>query len=126
MKKKVGPLEEAKKDKSGITRREFLGAASAVAVAASIPSMAWAATGAEDFDLVILNGRVMDPETMYDAVANVGVKDGRIAVITQDKIKGKETIDATGHVVVPRFIDIHALGQNIGDCRLSLKSGSRM
>ena len=132
MKKKVGPLEEAKKDKSGITRREFLGAASAVAVAASIPSMAWAATGAEDFDLVILNGRVMDPETMYDAVANVGVKDGRIAVITQDKIKGyfflsgKETIDATGHVVVPRFIDIHAHGQNIGDCRLSLKSGSRM
>ena len=115
MKKKVGPLEEAKQDKSGITRREFLGAASAVA---SIPSMAWAATGAEDFDLVILNGRVMDPETMYDAVANVGVKDGRIAVITKDKITGKETIDATGHVVVPRFIDIHAHGQNIGDCRL--------
>ncbi|MGB5618821.1 MAG: hypothetical protein WBM78_18415, partial [Desulfobacterales bacterium] len=107
MKKKVGPLEEAKQDKSGITRREFLGAASAVAVAASIPSMAWAAAGANDFDLVILNGRVMDPETMYDAVANVGVKDGRIAVITQDKISGKETIDATGHVVAPGFIDTH-------------------
>jgi hypothetical protein len=29
---------------------------------------------AQDFDLVILNGRVMDPETKYDAVANVGVK----------------------------------------------------
>jgi len=73
---------------------------------------------AADYDLVIKNGRVMDPETMYDAVANVGVKDGRIAVITKDKITGKETIDATGHVVVPRFIDIHAPGQNIGDCRL--------
>ena len=73
---------------------------------------------AADYDLVITNGRVMDPETMYDAVANVGVKDGRIAVITKDKITGKETIDATGHVVVPRFIDIHAHGQNIGDCRL--------
>jgi len=118
MKKKVGPLEEAKQDKSGITRREFLGAASAVAVAASIPPMAWAATGAEDFDLVILNGRVMDPETMYDAVANVGVKDGRIAVITKDKITGKETIDATGHVDAPGFIDIHAHGQNIGDYRM--------
>ena len=38
---------------------------------------------AADYDLVINNGRVMDPETMYDAVANVGVKDGRIAVITK-------------------------------------------
>jgi len=114
----LGPLDEAKKDKSGITRREFLGAASAVAVAASIPSMAWAATGAEDFDLVILNGRVMDPETKYDKIANVGIKNGTIAIITNKSIKGKQAIDATGHVVVPRFIDIHAHGQIIGDCRL--------
>ena len=38
----------------------------------------------------------MDPETMYDSVANVGVKDGKIAVITKKQIKGKETIDAKG------------------------------
>ena len=31
------------------------------------------------YDVVILNGRVMDPEAGYDAVANVGVKDERIA-----------------------------------------------
>ena len=62
---------------------------------------------AADYDLVINNGRVMDPETNYDAVANVGVKDGKIAVITQDKIKGKETIDAKGLVVAPGFIDAH-------------------
>ena len=47
---------------------------------------------AADYDLVILNGRVMDPETMLDARLNVGVKDGRIAVITEEKISGKETI----------------------------------
>ena len=61
----------------------------------------------DNFDLVINNGRVMDPETMYDDVANVGVKDGRIVAITKDTITGKETIDATGHVVAPGFIDQH-------------------
>ena len=62
---------------------------------------------AADYDLVINNGRVMDPETMLDAVLNVGVKDGRIAIITADDIAGAETIDATGHVVAPGFIDLH-------------------
>jgi len=62
---------------------------------------------AQEYDLVINNGRVMDPETKYDAISNVGIKDGRIAVITNDKIKGKETIDAKGLVVAPGFIDGH-------------------
>jgi len=78
---------------------------------------------AQDFDLVILNGRVMDPETMYDGVANVGVKDGKIAVVTNDEITGKETIDATGHVVAPGFIDLHAHGLNIGDYRMQAMQG---
>lgn len=62
---------------------------------------------AADFDLVIKNGRVMDPETMLDAVLNVGVKDGRIVKITPSKLDGKTTIDATGQVVAPGFIDTH-------------------
>ena len=37
---------------------------------------------AADYDLVISNGRVMDPETKYDAVANVGIKNGRIEAVT--------------------------------------------
>ena len=78
---------------------------------------------AQDYDLVILNGRVMDPETEYDAVANVGVKDGRITAVTQDKISGKKTIDATSHVVAPGFIDIHAHGQNLGDYRMQAMQG---
>ena len=62
---------------------------------------------AQDYDLVILNGRVMDPETMLDAKLNVGVKDGRIASITPDAIKGAATLDASGLVVAPGFIDTH-------------------
>ena len=58
-------------------------------------------------DLVILNGRVMDPETLFDSVANVAVKDGRIVAITKEPITGKQTIDAKGHIVAPGFIDTH-------------------
>jgi len=60
-----------------------------------------------EYDLVILNGRVMDPETNFDAVRNVGIKDGIISIITENEIKGKETIDAKGLVVAPGFIDTH-------------------
>ena len=49
----------------------------------------------------------MDPETMRDEIANVAVKDGRIAVITKDNIMGKETINAKGLVVAPGLIDTH-------------------
>jgi predicted amidohydrolase YtcJ len=62
---------------------------------------------AADYDLVINGGRVMDPETMYDDIANVGVRDGRIAVITKESISGREIIDAKGLVVAPGFIVTH-------------------
>jgi N-acyl-D-glutamate deacylase len=78
---------------------------------------------AKDYDVVILNGRVMDPETNFDAVRNVGIKGGQIATVTKDKIAGKKAIDATGHVVAPGFIDIHAHGQNIGDYRMQAMQG---
>lgn len=81
------------------------------------------AVSAETYDIVINNGRVMDPETSFDAVANVGIKDGTIAVITADSIEGSRTVDATGHVVAPGFIDLHAHGQNIGDYRMQAMQG---
>jgi len=40
-----------------------------------------------EFDVVLLNGRVMDPETMLDKVSNVGIKGNRIAAITTDPSK---------------------------------------
>jgi hypothetical protein len=79
---------------------------------------------AETYDLVILNGRVMDPESKLDEVRNVGVKDGKIAAVTKDAIKGNETIDAKGHVVAPGFIDMH--NHNTGSpfgAKLALRDG---
>ena len=61
----------------------------------------------DDYDVVILNGRVMDPETKFDAVRNVGIKNGIIRTITEDEITGRQVIDAKGLVVAPGFIDTH-------------------
>ena len=62
---------------------------------------------AQDYDLVITNGRVMDPETLYDGIANVGIKNGRIAAISKKPLTGAKTVDATGKIVAPGFIDTH-------------------
>ena len=78
---------------------------------------------AQTYDLVINNGRVMDPETAYDAVANVGIKDGRIATITSEKIAGKEVIDASGLVVAPGFIDTHFHWTRPIGYKLALRDG---
>ena len=60
------------------------------------------------YDVVINDGRVMDPETDLDAVRNVGITDGVIQTVTSDPIQGRETIDARGMVVAPGFIDMHS------------------
>jgi N-acyl-D-aspartate/D-glutamate deacylase len=66
---------------------------------------------AQDYDLVIANGRVVDPESGLDAVRNVGVSGGRIVAISSDALHGRTTLDATGLVVAPGFIDLHEHGQ---------------
>jgi imidazolonepropionase-like amidohydrolase len=63
------------------------------------------------YDRVILGGHVIDPASNLDAVRNIGILDGRIAVITPQDIRGRDSIDARGLVVAPGFIDIHTHGQ---------------
>ncbi len=88
-----------------------------LALMLAVPAMA------AQYDLVINNGRVMDPETKLDAVRNVGIKNGRIQVVTEAKISGKQTIDATGHVVAPGFIDFHWHGQDPFSLKVGLRAG---
>jgi hypothetical protein len=78
---------------------------------------------AETYDVVINNGRVMDPETNFDGVRNVGIKDGQIVIITEDAIKGKETIDASGHVVAPGFIEGHQHATDPFSRKVNLRDG---
>ncbi len=63
------------------------------------------------YDLVILHGRVMDPQTRTDRIANVGVRGGKIAEISDHALQGVRTIDAKGLVVAPGFIDLHSHAQ---------------
>ena len=78
---------------------------------------------AQDYDLVITGGRVIDPETLYDDIANVGIKNGRIVTITKEKITGGETIKAKHMVVAPGFIDTHFHFQAPVGYSLGLRDG---
>ncbi len=69
------------------------------------------AQAAEEYDVVIANGRVMDPESKLDAVRNIGITGGKIRAISAKPLKGRTTLDAKGLVVAPGFIDLHEHGQ---------------
>src|SRR5882762_7197455 len=58
-------------------------------------------------DLVIRGGTILDGTGAAPRVADVAVKDGRIAAIGKVKANGEE-IDASGLTVAPGFIDIHS------------------
>jgi dihydroorotase len=62
-----------------------------------------------EWDLVITGGRVIDPESGTDRVADVCVQDGTIKSVrkTAGKVRAREVIDARGKIVVPGLIDMH-------------------
>jgi predicted amidohydrolase len=74
-------------------------------------------------DIVIVGGRVIDPETRLDGIRNVAIQGDKIVAISEFPLEGDVVIDATGHVVSPGFIDLHAHGQNIGDYRMQVTQG---
>jgi len=62
--------------------------------------------------LLITGGRVVDPANSFDAVADVLLRDGKVAAVGADAAKQAdkncECLDATGKVVCPGLIDLHA------------------
>ena len=100
-----------------ITRGLFAG----LAVMAML-SIASAVT-AEEYDLVIANGRVMNPANGLDSMRNIGIRDGRIAALSREMLDGSREIDAAGLVVAPGFIDLHAHGQREFESWLQAQDG---
>lgn len=93
-------------------------AASALSVASGT-----LAAQARIHDRVILNGRVMDPESGLDAQRTVGIVDGKVATIASGPLVGRDTIDAAGMVVAPGFIDLHVHWQDADGYRFAALDG---
>ena len=80
-------------------------------------------TVAVKYSLVLEKGRVMDPATGLDAIRNIGIDAGKISAISEDALAGREVVDATGLVIAPGFIDLHAHGQNNKANRYQARDG---
>src|SRR5688572_24922800 len=64
---------------------------------------------AQQYDLVLKNGHIIDPKNKFDAVSDIAIKDGKIAKIANGipAKSSKKIIDATGLYITPGFIDMH-------------------
>ena len=96
---------------------------SALLVAATLAAGACASQPAATYDLVVANGRVVDPESGLDGVRHVGITGGKIAVVSETPLQGTRVIDASRHVVAPGFIDLHEHGQQDESYRMMVRDG---
>lgn len=76
-----------------------------------------------NFDVVLAGGTVMDPESGLNAIRNIGITDGKIAMIATNELQGSQVVDVAGLIVTSGFIDLHAHGQNNNDNRLQIHDG---
>ena len=88
-----------------LNRREFIYRTGAGAVTLARGSAAFAA----DYDLTIKGGRVIDPSLHLNAIRDVAIAGGRIAAVDSNiEVGTGEVIDATGKLVTPGLLDVHA------------------
>jgi dihydroorotase len=75
------------------------------------------------YDLVLVGGRVIDPESGLDAVRTIGINGKSIASISTGSLRGRRTVEVRGLVVAPGFVDLHAHGQDSVSSRFQARDG---
>src|SRR5471032_3237738 len=94
-----------------IDRRRFVLSVASTLTAATLPAAVRAAMGpTEKFDLVIRGGDVLDPSQRLRGIRDIGIKNGIIEAV-EASIPADRTlrnIDASGKLVTPGLIDLHA------------------
>jgi N-acyl-D-amino-acid deacylase len=66
------------------------------------------------FDLAIIGGRLVDGSGAPARRADIGIRDGRIALVgSLDRSSAREVIPASGLTVAPGFIDVHTHADNL-------------
>lgn len=75
------------------------------------------------YDIVLRGGRVMDPETGTDRVADVAIRGAAVVAIGSGLAAGTVELDARGKIVAPGFVDIHAHGQTLAADRMQAFDG---
>ena len=86
-----------------LTRRAFITAVGGAAVLTA------RSTSGAQYDLLVKGGRVIDPASRLDRIADVAIANGRIAAV-QPMIPASaaaDVVDASGALVTPGLIDIH-------------------
>src|SRR5262245_27126162 len=65
---------------------------------------------AQQFDLLIQGGHVIDPKNQIDSVMDIAITAGKIARVSPDipSSQAKQVVSATGSYLTPGLIDIHA------------------
>jgi N-acyl-D-aspartate/D-glutamate deacylase len=94
-----------------------------VAMIAMLTLAGCASEPAVTYDLVIANGRVIDPESGLDEMRHVGIRAGRIETLSSAPLAGTRVIDASNLVVTPGFIDLHEHGQQEESYRMMVRDG---
>ena len=78
---------------------------------------------AQQYDLVLEGGRVIDPGTGLDGVRNVGIREGKIIRITSEALSGRRVVNVAGLIVAPGFIDLHQHAQDLASQRVKALDG---
>ncbi|MEM7271889.1 MAG: amidohydrolase family protein [Actinomycetota bacterium] len=75
------------------------------------------------YDLAIVGGRVIDPDSRFDGLANIGIDGGTITAVTTEALSADRVIDASGRIVAPGFVDLLSYEPNPFGVWLKLADG---